>query len=46
MTNNQEKRWDFGVLRQLRKQFGWSITGLSERSGVAASVISKLEIEI
>ena len=43
MTNAQEKRWDFGILRQLRKQFGWSIAQLSERSGVTASVISKLE---
>ena len=43
MTNLQEKRWDFGVLRQLRRQFQWSIADLSERSGVSASVISKLE---
>ena len=43
MTNNREQRWDFGVLRQLRRQLDWSIADLSERSGVAASVISKLE---
>lgn len=43
MTNKQEQRWDFGVLRQLRKQFSWSIADLSERSGVSGSVISKLE---
>ncbi len=34
---------DFGVLRELRKQENWSIADLSERCGVAASVISKLE---
>lgn len=36
-------RWDFAVLRTLRKEFKWSIADLSERSQVAASIISKLE---
>ena len=47
MTNKSsqvtEQRWDFGILRLLRRQFNWSIADLSERSGVTASVISKLE---
>lgn len=34
---------DFSVLRELRKQHDLSIAGLSEKSGVSASVISKLE---
>ncbi len=35
--------YDFGLLRELRKQAGLSIREVSERSGVASSVISKLE---
>ena len=38
-----DPRWDFGILRALRKQFKWSIADLSERAQVAPSVISKLE---
>ena len=38
-----DPRWDFSILRHLRKQFAWSIADLSEHSQVAASVISKLE---
>ena len=38
-----DPRWDFGILRSLRKQFKWSIADLSERAQVAPSVISKLE---
>ena len=34
---------NFSILRELRKQHDLSIAQLSERSGVAASVISKLE---
>ncbi|MBE6365577.1 MAG: helix-turn-helix domain-containing protein [Lentisphaerae bacterium] len=34
---------DFSILRELRKQHQYSIADLSERSGVSASVISKLE---
>lgn len=34
---------DFGILRELRKRENMSIADLSVRSGVAASVISKLE---
>ena len=26
-----DPRWDFGILRSLRKQFKWSIADLSER---------------
>ncbi len=35
--------YDFTLLRELRKRAGWSIRELSEKSGVAASIISKLE---
>ncbi len=35
--------YDFGVLRELRKQAGLSIAETSSRSGVSAAVISKLE---
>ena len=38
-----EQRWDFSILRTLRKQHQWSIADLAERAEVAASVISKLE---
>ena len=38
-----DPRWDFGILRSLRKQFKWSIADLSERAQIAPSVISKLE---
>jgi len=38
-----ERRWDFSILRTLRKQHQWSIAELAERAEVAASVISKLE---
>ena len=38
-----DHRWDFGILRVLRKQRQWSIADLSERAEVASSVISKLE---
>lgn len=38
-----DPRWDFSILRQLRKQYAWSIADLSEHSQVAPSVISKLE---
>ncbi len=38
-----EQICDFGVLRELRKQEKLSITQLAEKSGVSASVISKLE---
>ena len=34
---------DFGILRELRKRENMSIAELSERSGISASVISKLE---
>ena len=34
---------DFSILRELRKQHRLSIADLSDRSGVSASVISKLE---
>ncbi len=34
---------DFGILRELRKTSNLSIAELSEKSGVSASVISKLE---
>jgi Helix-turn-helix. len=34
---------DFAILRELRKSAEMSIAELSERSGVSASVISKLE---
>ena len=47
MTENvspaPEQRWDFSILRTLRKQHDWSIAELAERAEVAASVISKLE---
>jgi len=38
-----EQICDFGVLRDLRKQEKMSIAELAEKSGVSASVISKLE---
>lgn len=38
-----EQICDFGVLRELRKQEKMSIAQLAEKSGVSASVISKLE---
>ena len=34
---------DFSILRELRKQHAMSIGELSMRSGISASVISKLE---
>lgn len=34
---------NFSILRELRKQYGYSIAELSEKSGVSSSVISKLE---
>ena len=34
---------DFGILRELRKRENMSIAELAERSGISASVISKLE---
>ena len=34
---------NFSILRELRKQHGFSIAELSEKSGVSSSVISKLE---
>ena len=39
----EEKICNYSVLRNLRKHFAMNITELSERSGVSASVISKLE---
>lgn len=39
----EEKICDFSVLRDLRKHFSMNIADLSEKSGVSASVISKLE---
>jgi transcriptional regulator with XRE-family HTH domain len=35
--------YDFSVLRELRKRDGLTIQGVSERAGVSAAVISKLE---
>ena len=35
--------FDFSVLREIRKQSGMTISGLSEKSGVSVAVISKLE---
>ncbi len=35
--------YDFTVLRELRQRAGWTIAELSDRSRVAAAVISKLE---
>jgi len=35
--------YDFSVLRELRKRDGLSIADVSERSGVSAAVISKME---
>ena len=32
-----EQRWDFSILRTLRKQHQWSIADLAERAEVAAS---------
>ena len=43
MSEKEEKICDFGILRDLRKSHGLSIAELSEKSGVSASVISKLE---
>lgn len=34
---------NFSIIRELRKQHDWNIAELSDRSGVSASVISKLE---
>ncbi|MBR7128479.1 MAG: helix-turn-helix transcriptional regulator, partial [Lentisphaeria bacterium] len=34
---------NFSILRELRKQHGMNIADLAEKSGVSASVISKLE---
>ena len=42
-STEKESTLDFGILRVLRKREGMSIAELSERSGVSASVISKLE---
>ncbi len=42
-SNVKENICDFGILRELRKRENMSILTLSERSGVSASVISKLE---
>ena len=39
----KHKFYDFGILRELRRREGWSIRELAERSGVAPSIISKLE---
>ena len=39
----EEKICNYSVLRNLRKHFAMNIAELSERSGVSASVISKLE---
>ncbi|MDD3153591.1 MAG: helix-turn-helix domain-containing protein [Victivallaceae bacterium] len=41
--NDLEHVCDFGILRELRKNRGMSIAELSAASGVAESVISKLE---
>lgn len=35
--------FDFGILREIRKRAGLTLSGLSERSGVSVAVISKLE---
>lgn len=43
MNNSSEKICDFRILRELRKSHNLSIVELSEKSGVSASVISKLE---
>ncbi len=41
--SNTKEMYDFSILRALRKREGLNITDVSERSGVSASVISKLE---
>jgi transcriptional regulator with XRE-family HTH domain len=38
-----EQMFDFKILRELRKRAGLNIADVSERSGVSAAVISKLE---
>lgn len=43
MIDENEKICDFRILRELRKSHHLSIVELSEKSGVSASVISKLE---
>ncbi|MCP3967851.1 MAG: helix-turn-helix domain-containing protein [Lentisphaerae bacterium] len=39
----ENRIYDFTILRELRKRDGMNIADLSEKSGVSASVISKLE---
>lgn len=39
----ENKIYDFSILRELRKREGLNIADFSEKSGVSASVISKLE---
>lgn len=43
MTQDQKNICNFMILRELRKREHLSIASLSEKSGVSASVISKLE---
>lgn len=40
---NRDRMYDFHILRELRKQEGWTIANLSSRTGVSPAVISKLE---
>jgi transcriptional regulator with XRE-family HTH domain len=43
MKTKINKMYDFSVLRELRKNENFNISDVSERSGVSAAVISKLE---
>jgi transcriptional regulator with XRE-family HTH domain len=43
MKNTLSTMYDFSVLRELRKREGLNIADVSDRSGISAAVISKLE---
>ncbi|WP_411845227.1 XRE family transcriptional regulator [Roseibacillus persicicus] len=43
MSNAPINALDFSVVRELRKQSGLTLEGLSEKSGLSISVLSKLE---
>lgn len=43
MNETTESMYDFSILRDIRKRENLSIADLTERSGVSAAVISKLE---
>lgn len=43
MPENSPAKFDFSLLRELRKRRGFTLEDVSQRSGVSAAVISKLE---